>query len=252
LDLAAGRAVHARGGRREDYAPVREAAGSLIEPGDALALARAYLEHLGLTELYAADLDAISGAATQDAVIADLAALGARLWLDAGVSSIDGARHALELGAAGVIVGLETLPSFDALASICAAVGGDRVVFSLDLRNGEPVVAAAASVRHESVPVIAARAAASGAGSVIVIDLARVGGGEGLDLALIARVRAAVPGRPLLAGGGVRNLDDVRRLADAGCDGVLVASALHDGRLGVAEIRRCLRAGWSARPPKQA
>jgi HisA/HisF family protein len=247
LDLAAGRAVHARGGRREHYAPVREVAGLPIDPGDALALAHGYTERLGLTELYAADLDSIRGAAPQDTVIAGLAALGAPLWLDAGVSTVDRARHALDLGAAGVVVGLETLAAFDALTSICAAIGGDRVAFSLDVRDGEPVVAAAASLRHEPVDLLAARAAGSGVGSVIVIDLARVGGGQGLDMALIARVRDAVPSLTLLAGGGVRGPDDVRRLAAAGCDGVLVATALHDGRIGAAEIRGCLEAGWSHR-----
>jgi phosphoribosylformimino-5-aminoimidazole carboxamide ribotide isomerase len=252
LDLAAGRAVHARGGQRERYAPVREVAGSPIEPGDALALACAYTERLGLTDLYVADLDAIRGVAPQDAVIAALAALDVRLWLDAGASSVESARRALELGATRVVVGLETLESFDALTSICAAVGGERVAFSLDVRDGEPVLAKAASAGHEPASAIAARAAASGAGSVIVIDLARVGSGEGLDLALIARVRDAVPSLTLLAGGGVRGLDDVRRVAVAGCDGVLVATALHDGQLGAAEIRRCLGTDWPAHPAGQA
>jgi uncharacterized protein related to proFAR isomerase len=66
LDLLAGRAVHARAGRRTRYAPVQAVAGSSIEAGDALALARAYMERLGLTELYAADLDAILGGLRRD------------------------------------------------------------------------------------------------------------------------------------------------------------------------------------------
>ena len=43
LDLLAGRAVHARAGRRESYRPVRAVGGSPIEPGDGLALARGYM-----------------------------------------------------------------------------------------------------------------------------------------------------------------------------------------------------------------
>jgi phosphoribosylformimino-5-aminoimidazole carboxamide ribotide isomerase len=246
VDLAAGRAVHARGGMRERYAPVRAVAGSPIEPGDAVALVRAYVDRLGLNELYAADLDAIDvnvnhvtrGDTSQDALVAEVAALDVPLWLDGGVSSPERARHALDLGAARVIVGLETLSSYDALETICAAVGGDRVAFSLDLRNGEPVVSPRAAEKDSGIPAYqaVARAAAAGVGSVIVIDLARVGTGEGLDLALIGRVREAVPGLTLVAGGGVRGLEDVVRLAAAGCDGVLVASALHDGQLGVAEV----------------
>jgi uncharacterized protein related to proFAR isomerase len=42
----------------------------------------------------------------------------------------------------------------------------------------------------------------------------------------------------LLAGGGVRGEGDLRGLADAGCDGVLVASALLDGRLDAAAVAR--------------
>jgi phosphoribosylformimino-5-aminoimidazole carboxamide ribotide isomerase len=40
----------------------------------------------------------------------------------------------------------------------------------------------------------------------------------------------------VLAGGGVRDLDDLRQLAEFGCDGALVASALHDGRLTAADV----------------
>jgi phosphoribosylformimino-5-aminoimidazole carboxamide ribotide isomerase len=83
---------------------------------------------------------------------------------------------------------------------------------------------------------VAKRAAQAGVGAVIVIDLARVGMGTGLDLALIGRVRDAVPGVTVLAGGGVRGPDDLAQLADAGCDGALVATALHDGRLGADDV----------------
>src|SRR3989442_10767132 len=96
LDLLAGRAVHARAGRRDAYGPVQPAALPLGEAGNARALAQAYVERLGLTELYAADLDAIVGAAPQDTLVASLATV-ARLWLDAGVSSADRARDAVAL-----------------------------------------------------------------------------------------------------------------------------------------------------------
>jgi phosphoribosylformimino-5-aminoimidazole carboxamide ribotide isomerase len=42
----------------------------------------------------------------------------------------------------------------------------------------------------------------------------------------------------LLTGGGVRNVGDLRHLAASGCDAVLVASALHDGRLTAADLAR--------------
>lgn len=236
VDLLHGRAVHARAGDRQKYAPVHCIAGVPIEAGDAAALARAYVECLGLTELYVADLDAILEHQRQDALIQTLAAPGAPLWLDAGISTVEQALAAQALGAERVVVGLETLASYDALRDICRAVGSDRTAFSLDLRNGEPLVAEGGIPAGQPAAVVAARAVEAGAGSVIVIDLARVGTATGLDLELLGRVREAVPGVTLLAGGGVRGLEDLVQLAGAGCDGALVATALHDGRLGAADV----------------
>ncbi len=45
-----------------------------------------------------------------------------------------------------------------------------------------------------------------------------------------------MPGVTLLAGGGVRNADDLRRLKASGCDAALVATALHDGRITAADV----------------
>jgi phosphoribosylformimino-5-aminoimidazole carboxamide ribotide isomerase len=238
LDLMDGLAVHARAtaGGRGAYRPVRAVAGVTIAPGDAIALARAYLERLGVRELYAADLDAIRGGAPQRVLTAGVARLGAPLWLDAGVRNAAEARDALASGASRVIVGLETLPSFGALADICRAVGGERVAFSLDLRDGAPVGGDEVIATGASVSALAANAADAGAGAVIVLDLACVGTGAGVDLALMRRVRATVPHLALFAGGGVGGPDDLARLADAGCDGALVATALHDGRLGAREV----------------
>jgi phosphoribosylformimino-5-aminoimidazole carboxamide ribotide isomerase len=231
LDLLNGCAVHARAGRRERYQPVQAAAGADIEGGDPVALARIYVDRLGLTELYAADLDAIAGRPRQDVLTARVAAI-APLWLDAAIASARDASGALELGARVAVVGLETLPSIEALEEICARVGGDRVAFSLDLRDGQPI--RPARLPREAPHLLAARAVRAGVRALIVIDVARVGTRSGIDIAIIQQVRDAAPGVTLLAGGGVRGADDLIRLADAGCDGALVATALHDGRLDAA------------------
>ena len=253
VDLLDGLAVHAVAGQREGYTPVQAIAGEPIEPGDTLALARAYLDRFGLTELYAADLDAILGGRSQDALIARLTTLGAPLWLDSAVSSEQRARHALNLGAARVVVGLETLPSYDLLRDICDEVGGDRVAFSLDLKNGKPIIAsfpdgAGGIESGEPADQVAARAGEAGAGTVIVIDLARVGTGRGLDLELITRVREATEGLTLVAGGGVRGSADLTRLAEAGSDAALVATSVLDGRLSASEIAAAATLGTPPSP----
>jgi phosphoribosylformimino-5-aminoimidazole carboxamide ribotide isomerase len=233
LDLKGGRAVHARGGRREQY----DAVESRLTPrrGDALALARAYRDALGLRELYVADLDAIAGGAPQLAFVRSLAAPSVSLWLDAGTATPDQAQQLVRQGASRVVVGLETLPSFDALAAIVEAVGARRVAFSLDLRDGQPLARSPDLVPREKgsdVPIaLAERAASAGASTVIVLDLARVGTASGLDLELIRRLRRALSRVELVAGGGVRDRADLEALADAGADAALVATALHEGRV---------------------
>jgi phosphoribosylformimino-5-aminoimidazole carboxamide ribotide isomerase len=216
---------------------VQSAAGWPIDPGNARTLAEIYTNVLGISEIYAADLDAILNQQPQDEVMRGLASLKSRLWLDAGVRSVDDARRAIALGAGRVIVGLETLPSFDLLSDICSAVGSERVAFSLDLRGGQPIVTNGTRVNDARTPEeIANLAAVSGASTLIVIDLARVGTSRGVDVELLSRIRSAAPGPSLVAGGGVRGWDDLVQVAKAGCDAALVATALHTGTISAEQI----------------
>ena len=236
LDLMAGRAVRAQGGRRERYQPITQVGDLTIDAGDAVALARAYVDHFAIDELYAADLDAITSGSGERDVVTSLAQI-APLWLDAGISSVADAQRAMAAGAARVIVGLETLTSFTALAEICDAVGSERVAFSLDLRDGLPLGTATSGI-GASTDQLAAAAAHAGVSTVILLDLARVGAATGVDLAAFSRIRAAAPSVLLLTGGGVRGPLDLAPLAAAGCDGVLIASALLDGRFTAHDVAR--------------
>src|SRR6266566_634885 len=87
LDLMAGRAVRAEGGRREGYAPVHSVLLPEERAGDALALAGAFRDRLGRDEWYVADLDAITGGAPQQALLDALAVAGGRLLVDAAVTT---------------------------------------------------------------------------------------------------------------------------------------------------------------------
>ena len=203
IDLRAGEAVQGTGGDRARYAPVKSALTSSL--GDALALAQAYVAVLGTSELYVADLDAIEGGAAQYGMHQRLSRI-ARSWIDAGLRS-----------------------ERDACAVIDA--GADRVAFSLDLRDGAPL-ANAEALRAMAPRELARRAVDAGVETVIVLDLARVGGLGGADEAMLGDLRAALPGVDLISGGGIRDQADLDRLAAAGADGALVATAVHRGAIG--------------------
>ena len=232
IDLKDGQAVHARGGRRELYAPVHQSAGLVVD-GSPLALAQLYVDTFGLSEIYLADLDAISSRTLQAETIRGISTLGAAVWVDAGIVQADETNPVLEAGAQTLVVGLETLASFDVLADICAQ-SVRPVAFSLDLRDGAPMGGlAAASYAPEQIARLAADA---GATSIIVLDVARVGTGGGPDVEMLRRIHSAVPAVQLFAGGGVREIDDLRQVAHIGCAGALVATALHEGRLTPGDV----------------
>jgi phosphoribosylformimino-5-aminoimidazole carboxamide ribotide isomerase len=249
LDLLVGRAVRARRGLRGAYAPAPSRLVPNDAAGDPLAQARAFRDTLRCDEWYVADLDAIMGGAPQRALLRALAGLGGRLLVDGAIATADRAREVIADGgeAARAVVGLETLPSFAALADVARAVGTERVVFSLDLRDGRPVAPGDGGAPRGTPRELAAAAVAAGASGVLVLDLARVGSGRGVDLDLVAELRRTHPAVELLAGGGIASRRDLERLADAGCDGALVATAFHDGRLGEADVaalrRRIARRG---------
>jgi phosphoribosylformimino-5-aminoimidazole carboxamide ribotide isomerase len=135
------------------------------------------------------------------------------------------------------VAGLETLTAPVALERLCDDLG-EAVVFSLDLRAGRPLGELSAWETHDP-RAIALRAVATGVGAVLVLDLTRVGMGQGTGTEeLRSAIRAAAPGVRILAGGGIRCLEDLRQLRQQGVDMALVASALHDGSLSPADLEQ--------------
>ncbi len=241
LDLARRQAVSGRGGQRDTYVPVRSRLVPTV--GDARALAGAYRDVLGCDEWYVADLDALAGGPVQSEGLRDLATLGGRLLVDAGVATPARARDLLADGVQRLVVGLETLPSFEALAAVTRAVSPAGVIFSLDLRNGQPLNASG----PRGTPVDLARAAiAAGASALLVLDVARVGSGRGADVALLEDLRHAHPDVELLAGGGVATVRQLEQLVDVGLDAALVGTALHNGSLSPRDLSVVRRRGHSS------
>ena len=242
LDLAGGIAVHAQAGDRTRYAPLTS---DLMpdHPGDPVALLRAFHAVLGVHECYVADLDAIQGGALQRALLRQLAefhtGFAGALLVDAGTNQPGGALEVLSCGASEVVVGLETLHAFADLAAIVQVVGPSRLVFSLDLKLGTPILHPAlqdASGAGPDAVSLAEQAAAAGVTTLLLLDLGRVGTGCGVDLGLIETLRRRFPGTRLLAGGGVLTRRDLERMRSAGCDGALVASAIHSGRVTATDL----------------
>jgi phosphoribosylformimino-5-aminoimidazole carboxamide ribotide isomerase len=225
LDLLNGVVVRGVAGRRSEYRPI---VSRLTDSTDPHAIADAFRRHLGLTELYLADLDAIAAQPPALALYRALREDGFRLWIDAGVRDRHGAELVAATGA-GIVVGLETVAGPDALREILVSTGD--VVFSLDLRNGVPLGDRTAW-HNADATAIAESVIRLGVRRLLILDLVRVGVGSGTGTEeLCAALRRAHPAVEVWCGGGVRHATDLLRLSDLGIAAVLVASALHDGRL---------------------
>ncbi|HPY59659.1 MAG TPA: HisA/HisF-related TIM barrel protein, partial [Methanospirillum sp.] len=73
--------------------------------------------------------------------------------------------------------------------------------------------------------------------TIILLDIGGVGTGQGLNKERLIVFRSAYAG-PLLWGGGVSSEADLVLLDNAGFDGAIIATAVHNGNIPVEYIRR--------------
>ncbi|HUN92511.1 MAG TPA: HisA/HisF-related TIM barrel protein [Burkholderiaceae bacterium] len=224
LDIRDGLVVHARRGERAAYRPLVSPLAATASPLDVV---RGLLALHPFRALYVADLDAIEHRAPQFALVDAIREAFAPLdvWLDAGIRTA--ADYAAARRHGTPVIGSETLArrSADAVLARAASGGPHEPVLSIDVRDDQFLG-----------PRSILDAAPRWPRRVIAMSLRRVGAGAGPDLDLAARIRALSPSAEVFASGGVRDVADLRAARDAGCAGALVATCLHERRVGAAEL----------------
>ncbi len=201
----------------------------------------------GAEELHLVDLDAArTGLRRNTRVLAGIArAHPVPARLAGGISDVATARAALAEGFAGVLFSSAVFAD-DALLRDIAALGARAIVEIeaaggwLAPRGGDPALVAEASGRGA---LSSARAAVdAGVRGLYVVDVESDGRLGGPALALVQRIRGALGAAALAVafhtGGGIRSLDDIRRLAGAGIASAVVGRALLEGSFTVADARR--------------
>ncbi|MEP9347978.1 HisA/HisF-related TIM barrel protein [Xanthobacter sp. KR7-225] len=228
LDLKGGQVVRAVRGERHAYQPWHSPLAGSAEP---LQVVARLLELAPFSTLYLADLDAITGGRPHDKEIRALRAQfpDLALWVDAGETTPDRLAARGRAGLGTPVVGTESL---DGIAAARAALAAPGVILSLDQDAAGPRGPQAVHGAPDLWPE-----------RVIVMTLARVGSGAGPDCAALAAAMARRRSGAFYAAGGVRDASDLDRLAQMGVAGALVASALHDGRIGRAAARRYAEGG---------
>ncbi|MBV8567793.1 MAG: nickel transporter [Methylobacteriaceae bacterium] len=216
IDLKGGTVVRARLGRRDEYRPIETPLATTSDPVD---VAHGLMSVYPFASLYVADLDAIEKTADNRRHLARLKAAfpALTLWVDNGISTPGAADAWLASRLGHLVLGSETQRDDILLRRLAS---DERIVLSLDFRGDAFQGPAAILADQGAWPQ-----------RILCMTLGRVGSASGPDLARLAELRKTAPDRDIYAAGGVRDLADLRRLAQAGITGALVATSLHDGRL---------------------
>ncbi len=237
IDLRGGRVVRLRQGDFD-----RETAYA----SDPVAVA-ARFAGLGASWIHVVDLDgAQAGEPRQLAIAASIVAEThgrARVEIGGGLRTPVAVAGALGTGAARVAIGTAALrdPSF--AASIVARYGAERVVGSIDIRDG---MALGEGWRPGApgLPAVDAILTLADVGiqtfEVTAID--RDGQLEGPDIELLRSLVELDRGR-IIASGGVTSIEDVLAVRTAGCTGAIIGRALYEGRINLSAALDSVRPG---------
>lgn len=232
VDLKGGMVVHAREGRRAEYLPVQSC---LCKGADAGTVVDALLRLHPFRSLYAADLDAIQRLGSN---LDTLRKIRRRfphldLWVDSGIADELGLDAWIREDIGRPVIGSETLLDAEFMSFARNHCTDLSPVLSLDFMGEE----------FKGPQALLIDTALYWPKRVLAMNLRRIGGDAGPDIALIESLAAKAPDCDIYAAGGVRSVEDLESVAAADAAGALIATALHDGRLGPSELAQFLRPG---------
>jgi phosphoribosylformimino-5-aminoimidazole carboxamide ribotide isomerase len=236
IDIREGRAVRLV---RGDYA--RE---TVYDP-DPLEAARRWVAQ-GAGALHLVDLDgALSGRPENlDHVARITSDTRVPAQLGGGLRDADAVAAALAAGAARAILGTAALVRPELVEALAAEHGG-RVAAGIDARSGHIAIEGWQRDTAATPGDLIAELARRGVRHFVYTPVELDGTMEGPDLEGlgVAAAAAADAGAEVIYSGGVGSLEDLRRLAGLGLEGlagVIVGRALYEGRFTVSEGQEAL------------
>ena len=216
LDIKDGLVVRARMGLRHTYRPIET---PLSRTADAGEVAEGLRGIYPFPTFYIADLDSIEGGGGTAGAAGLLSGLKPppEIWIDAGFASAEGIRQVLDMERVSPVLGSET----QADARLLRTFNHDpRLILSLDFRGdaflGPSEILSAPDLWPSR---------------VIVMTLGRVGAGSGPDFDRLEMITNLAGKRDVIAAGGIRHAEDIKKLRRMGIAGALVATSLHSGAL---------------------
>jgi phosphoribosyl isomerase A len=227
VDVADGQAVRLTQGE----------AGSETSYGDPRDAAAAWTEQ-GAEWIHLVDLDAAFGRGDNRAIIGEvIASLPAHVQveLSGGVRDDASLGAALDTGCARINLGTAALEQPE-WAARAIAEHGEQVAVGLDVR-GTTLAARGWTREGGDLWEVLQRLEDAGCARYVVTDVTKDGTLQGPNLELLREVTARTD-KPVVASGGISDLDDLRALRElvpAGVEGAIVGKALYSGAFTLTE-----------------
>ena len=231
IDLKDGKCVRLRQGRMED---------STVFSDDPVEVAARWVD-AGARRLHLVDLN---GAFAGEPVNGEIVNAIARRFPDLPIQIGGGIRSAetieayLKAGVQWVIIGTKAVKEPEFVADMCKRFPG-HIIVGLDAQDGRVATDGWAEVSEVLAPELAIKFAHAGVDSIVYTDISRDGMMQGVNVeATVALAEAS--GIPVIASGGVTNMDDVialQKASDRGILGAITGRAIYEGTLDVAEAQ---------------
>ncbi len=188
------------------------------------------------SRLHLVDLEASrSGRPIELDVVRRLAKRDLRVQVGGGIRSLADARAWIEAGAAKIVIGTVAADSPAILREIVDALGPDRVIAAIDVRDGIVRVNGWESDARATLAEVLARVEALGIGEALITDINKDGAMRGPSFALYRSLQTKLR---IIASGGVSTLGDVVSLSRIRSVGAcVIGRALLDRRMQLAEAR---------------
>ena len=121
----------------------------------------------------------------------------------------------------------------DLLKRLIAEFGADRVVISVDIKDGKIAVKGWEEVSDVSVEDFLEKLGELGVETIIVTDISRDGMLEGV------KIKSLPNGFEVIVAGGVTSIEDIVKLRELGAGGVIIGKALYEGKIDLNQAIKC-------------
>lgn len=206
---------------------------------DPVSVAKQF-EQAGARWLHMVDLDGAREGTLRNLPVIEqvLKKTNLKLEIGGGLRDTQVIEKLLNAGVGRCVVGtqaLEDWPWFEQLVHTPSMK--DKIALGLDARQGKLAVKGWTEERQETAIQVAERVADWPLGAIIYTDIGRDGMLLGPNMEAI-KALAQVSTVPIIASGGVTDIDDVKRLVQLPLLGIIIGRAIYEKQIDVAEAVR--------------